>query len=87
MLAPRPIRLPSKRRDRTPVEAPARAVAATIRPRNFRARLALVPRARIRPSRGLNSSSLRAGERRRGAGLRRLRGKRGTEGAARDLGE
>ena len=85
MLAPRPILLPSKRRDRTPVDVPVRAVAATIRLRNFRARLLLVPRARIRPSRGVNSSPLMAGARRQGDPPPRPCGKHGAEGAAREF--
>ena len=85
MLAPRPIRLPSKRRDLTPVRAPVRAVAATTRPRNFRARLPLVPRARRQPRRGLNSSLLIEGVRQRALGLRQVDRKRGAEGVARGL--
>jgi len=44
MLAPRPIRLPSKRRDRTPILLPASRAATRMRPPYLMARLPSLPR-------------------------------------------
>src|SRR3546814_17715042 len=55
MLAPRPIRLPSKRRDCPPVLVPARRAALRMRPPYLTVRLPSLPR--FLPSSGVKSSS------------------------------